>query len=138
MICCDHGYGRPSWRPRVWAPATYRSGTPRNQHPAVARWQAHLHGLATAIHETSGLTLSCRGSAKKFINPQKYVNSEYYSPTYLPSYFSSLPELAIRPKNTLPKDQKTTYRWFVAKQVWNFRDDILNQFRVFPPLIKGG
>ena len=46
---------RPSWRPRVPAPATYRSGTPRNQHPAVARWHAHLRGLATAIHEISGL-----------------------------------------------------------------------------------
>ena len=42
---------RPSWRPRVSAPATYRSGTPRDQDPAVARWHAHLHGLATAIHE---------------------------------------------------------------------------------------
>ncbi len=51
----DHGYGRPSWRPRVSAPATYRSGTPRNQHPAVASWHAHLRGLATAIHETSRL-----------------------------------------------------------------------------------
>ncbi|MDH3803637.1 MAG: hypothetical protein OEU80_16325, partial [Deltaproteobacteria bacterium] len=30
-------------------------GTPRNQHPAVARWHAHLRGLATAIHEISGL-----------------------------------------------------------------------------------
>ena len=37
-------------------PATYRSGTPRNQHPAVARLHAHLCGLATAIHEISGLT----------------------------------------------------------------------------------
>ncbi|MEE8315867.1 MAG: hypothetical protein V3R70_04885 [Syntrophobacteria bacterium] len=37
------------------APATYRSGTPLNQHPAVARWHAHLRGLATAIHEISGL-----------------------------------------------------------------------------------
>ncbi len=55
MTCCDHGYGRPSWRPRVSVPATYRSGTPRNQHPAVARWHAHLRGLATAIHEISGL-----------------------------------------------------------------------------------
>src|SRR5210317_1967437 len=55
MTCCDHGYGRPSWRPRVTAPATYRSGTPRNQHPAVARWHTHLRGLATAIHEISGL-----------------------------------------------------------------------------------
>ncbi|MDH3838863.1 MAG: hypothetical protein OET57_19130, partial [Desulfobacteraceae bacterium] len=59
-------------RPRIWPsfrassgvpstgsgqapPATYRSGTPRNQSPAVARWQAHLRGLATAIHEISGL-----------------------------------------------------------------------------------
>ena len=55
MAYCDHGYGRPSWRPRVSAPATYHSGTPRNQHPAVARWHAHPYGLATAIHEISGL-----------------------------------------------------------------------------------
>jgi hypothetical protein len=34
----DHGYGRPSVRPRVSAPATYHSGTPRDQLPAVARW----------------------------------------------------------------------------------------------------
>jgi hypothetical protein len=33
----------------------YRLGTPRDQHPAVAWWHAHLRGLATAIHETSGL-----------------------------------------------------------------------------------
>ena len=57
ITCCDHGYGRPSWRPRVSDPATYRSGTPRNQHPAVARWHAHLRGLATAIHEISGLAI---------------------------------------------------------------------------------
>ena len=36
-------------------PAAYRSGTPRDQHPAIARWHTHLHGLATLIHETSGL-----------------------------------------------------------------------------------
>jgi len=59
-------------RPRIWPsflassgvpstgsgqapPATYRSGTPRNQHPAVARWHNHLRGLATAVHEISGL-----------------------------------------------------------------------------------
>ena len=47
--------GRPSWRPRMLVPAAYRSGTPRNQPPAVARWHAHLRGLATAIHEISGL-----------------------------------------------------------------------------------
>jgi hypothetical protein len=39
-------------------PATYHSGTPQNQHPAVARWHAHLRGLATAIHETSGLVMT--------------------------------------------------------------------------------
>ena len=39
----------------VSAPAAYRLGTPRDQNPAVARWHAYLHGLATAIHETSGL-----------------------------------------------------------------------------------
>ena len=30
-------------------------GTPQNQHPVVARWHTHLRGLATAIHEISGL-----------------------------------------------------------------------------------
>jgi len=64
-------------RPRIWpsflassgvpstgsgqaASATYRSGTPRNQSRGtagrVARWHAHLRGLATAINEISGLT----------------------------------------------------------------------------------
>ena len=57
-------------RPRVSVPATYRSGTPRNQHPAGAGWPArhagasrlamagrpnHLLGLATANNEISGL-----------------------------------------------------------------------------------
>ena len=55
MTCCDRGYGHPSGRPRVSHPATYRSGAPRVQHPAVARWHSHLHGLTTAIDETSGL-----------------------------------------------------------------------------------
>ena len=55
MTCCDHGYGRPSWRPRVSAPATYRLGTPRTQHPVVARWHTHLRALAKAIHDISGL-----------------------------------------------------------------------------------
>jgi hypothetical protein len=57
---CDHGYGSPSWRPQVLAPATYHPGTPRNQNPAVAWWHAHLPGLATAIHEISGLSGSCQ------------------------------------------------------------------------------
>ena len=43
------------------APATYRLGTPRNQSRGtagrVSRWPAHLRGLATAIHEISGLDL---------------------------------------------------------------------------------
>jgi len=58
MTCYDRGYGRPSGRPRVSNPATYRSGTPRLQHPVVARWHDHLHALATGIHETSGLDLT--------------------------------------------------------------------------------
>jgi hypothetical protein len=62
--CCDRGYARPSGRPRVSDPATYRSGTPRNQHPAVARWHGLLHGLATQIHEISGLVLG--GLAKVY------------------------------------------------------------------------
>jgi len=53
--CVDCGYGRPSVRPRVPHPATYYSSTPRMRDPAVARWQAHLHGLATPIRELSGL-----------------------------------------------------------------------------------
>ena len=48
--------GVPSTSLRTGSPATYRSGTPRNQSPAVARWHAHLRGLTTAIHEISGLT----------------------------------------------------------------------------------
>jgi len=55
MTYCDHESGRPSWRPRMSAPATYRSGTPRNQLLAVARWHSHLRGLATAIHAISEL-----------------------------------------------------------------------------------
>jgi hypothetical protein len=35
IACCDRGYGRPSGRPRVSVPATYRSGTETN--PAVPR-----------------------------------------------------------------------------------------------------
>jgi hypothetical protein len=31
------------------------SSTPRIQPPAVARWHTLIHGLATAIHETSEL-----------------------------------------------------------------------------------
>ena len=33
---------------------------------AVARWQAHLHGLATVIHETSGLAPLQRGNSHHF------------------------------------------------------------------------
>ena len=55
MTYCDHGYGRPSWRPRMSVPATYGSGTPRDQLLAVARWHSHLRGLATAIHAISEL-----------------------------------------------------------------------------------
>ena len=65
MTYCDHGYGRPSWRPRMSVPATYRSGTPRNQLLAVARWHSHLRGLATAIHEISGLDESEQGGGAK-------------------------------------------------------------------------
>jgi hypothetical protein len=61
ITCCDREYALPSVRPRVSHLATYRSGTPQVQHPAVAQWQAHLHGLATAIHEISGLANSHPG-----------------------------------------------------------------------------
>ena len=55
-------------RPRIWpsflassgvGPCDVPSGTPRNQSRGtagrVARWHTHLRGLATAIHEISGL-----------------------------------------------------------------------------------
>jgi hypothetical protein len=51
--------GVPSTGSGQAPPATYRSGTPRNQHRGtagrVARWHSDLRGLATAIHETSWL-----------------------------------------------------------------------------------
>ena len=47
--------GVPSTGSGQAPPATYRSGTPRHQHPAIARWHSHLRALATAIHEISGL-----------------------------------------------------------------------------------
>ena len=54
VTCCDRGYGRPSGRPQVSDPATYCSSTPRIQPPAVVRWHAHLHGLATPSREICG------------------------------------------------------------------------------------
>jgi hypothetical protein len=48
-------YEPEAGRPRAMAPATYRSDTPRDQPPAVARWHTHLRGLATSVHETSWL-----------------------------------------------------------------------------------
>jgi hypothetical protein len=47
--------GVPSTSSGQAHPATYYSSTPRNQPPVVARWYDHLGGLATAIHEVSGL-----------------------------------------------------------------------------------
>jgi len=63
IVCCDRVSDRPSGRPRVSDPATYCSSTARIQLPAVARYQSHLHGLATAIHETSGLDLNVQFDA---------------------------------------------------------------------------
>ena len=51
ITCCDHGYGRPSWRPRVSTPATYRSGTPRNQSRGTA---GRLPGGPPASPERAG------------------------------------------------------------------------------------
>ena len=60
-------------RPRVSDPATYRSGTPRLQPPAVTRWHTLLHGLATAIHETSGLEKSYWNYGFYIDNPWSHV-----------------------------------------------------------------
>jgi hypothetical protein len=70
-------------RPRVLAAATYRSGTPRNQHRAVARhathtprkrlalrerlrcaWHDHLHDLATASRTQCGLRMKQMAAIK--------------------------------------------------------------------------
>ena len=56
-------------RPRISDPATYRSGTPRIQPPAVARWHTLIHGLATAIHETSELARKFHYPCLKFSSP---------------------------------------------------------------------
>jgi hypothetical protein len=60
--------------------ATYRSGTPQVQHPVVARWHAHLHGLATAIHETSGLK-STSPLEFEYSIPASYINSRNQFPS---------------------------------------------------------
>ena len=49
-------------------------------------------------------TLSCRGSAKKALNNENFVNSVHYSQINLLCYSSYMLKLAIRPKNTLSKD----------------------------------
>jgi hypothetical protein len=65
------------------APATYHSGTPRNQHPAGARWHAHLHGLATAIHAISELDESEQdGDAKVWGEGQVLDVSSCFFVTY--------------------------------------------------------
>jgi hypothetical protein len=66
-------------RPRIWpsfqassgvdpcdVPFRYASGPIPRYRGTVARWHAHLRGLATAIHEISGLgnqCFSCLGSS---------------------------------------------------------------------------
>jgi hypothetical protein len=67
-------------------PATYHSGTPRVQHPAVARGHAHLHGLATAIHETFGLAVS----PKIFLVPWAMGNLLHDSRRGVPSFVVGL------------------------------------------------
>jgi len=48
-------------------PATYRLGTPRSQPHVIARWQVHLHSLATPIPEIPGLAPAPR---QKFVHPE--------------------------------------------------------------------
>ena len=49
--------GVPSTGSGQAPPTTYCSSTPRVQPPAVAKWHVHLCGLATPVHDTSGLGL---------------------------------------------------------------------------------
>ena len=79
MTCCDHGYGRPSWRPRVFLrqaqdrlplrrTVKVRLGTNTLRLPggtsiffalatlrSVPQAGSQFRGLAIAIHEISGL-----------------------------------------------------------------------------------
>jgi len=81
MTCCDHRYGRPSWSPQVFLrqaqdrlplrrTVQVRKPIPRYRG-TVARWHAHLCGLATATHEISGLIIQYRlpASAKRHKTP---------------------------------------------------------------------
>ena len=65
MAYCDRGYGRPSLRAGSLAssghaPCDVLSSKSRVRVPAVARLQAHLHDLVTAIHEISGLKIPAK------------------------------------------------------------------------------
>jgi hypothetical protein len=63
--------------PRIWpcflassgvgpcdVPLSYASGPTPRQRGKVARWHAHLRGLATSIHETSGLKKAAEVSVR--------------------------------------------------------------------------
>ena len=82
MTCCDHRYGRPSWSPQVFLRQAQdrlplrrtfqvRLGPIPRYRGTVARWHAHLCGLATATHEISGLIIQYRlpASAKRHKTP---------------------------------------------------------------------
>jgi len=82
MTCCDHRYGRPSWSPQVFLrqaqdrlplrrTVQVRLGPIPRYRGTVARWHAHLCGLATATHEISGLIIQYRlpASAKRHKTP---------------------------------------------------------------------
>ena len=62
-------------------PATYRSGAPRHHSPAVARWHAHLHGLATSIHATSWLLAANDLVAESHRLEYEQYNMEFISMT---------------------------------------------------------
>ncbi len=82
MTCCDHRYGRPSWSPQVFLrqaqdrlplrrTVQLRLGPIPRYRGTVARWHAHLCGLATATHEISGLIIEygLPASAKRHRTP---------------------------------------------------------------------
>ena len=52
--------------------------TPRNHHPAVARWHTHLRGLATAIHEISGLGEYFLASMKRPVFPKRNCYNVFF------------------------------------------------------------
>ena len=73
------------------------TGAPQVQHPAVAQWHDHLHGLAAAIHETFGLVLCfARNSVSEKLGGE-LLNSTWNELILMPLNFPGMFLNVIRP-----------------------------------------